>query len=635
MTGLTDGGLVDSVLDLASADPDLPEDAKYLVLAALDGDDALTDALAGERPRPREPSADPAPQPEPVGAYLRSITVAGFRGIGPERTLDLHPAAGLTIVAGRNGSGKSSFAEALEVALTGDSTRRKSLAEWQSGWTNLHRSEPRHIRVEIAEEGVGATTMGVVWPSGTDTFTDLESWIQRPGQQRQRGVAGLGWSRALELCSPLLPHEELGRLLTAPRNELYVQLEKILGLGRFGEAQQRLDLRHQAATEPDRRRREERTSLKKLLAAASDECAVEARRLLGKHTVDLEALRALVTGTTPAAAGTAAALAALSETTVPDPDAVRRLTGELRAAADAVPPGGGAAADLATRRGRLLREALDLHAAHGDRPCPVCGQGGLDPAWRASVEAELADGTLDELHAASEILAGRRAAVERLLDPISLPTAVPGVEISSLARARSAVQAFRSVPDDRRARADHLDATLAELVAALTALRVEVSAIVEARHDAWAPLATAVGRWVELAVRAGDTAARAELIGSACAWLRANVEQLRNEQLAPLAARTGEIWAALRQESNVDIRSVTLPNPVGRQKRVQIRASVDGVDTGAFGVMSTGELHAVTLALFLPRATRPESPFRFVVLDDPVQAMVAQVRILTDGPDEE
>ncbi len=37
--------------------------------------------------------------------------------------------------------------------------------------------------------------------------------------------------------------------------------------------------------------------------------------------------------------------------------------------------------------------------------------------------------------------------------------------------------------------------------------------------------------------------------------------------------------------------------------------------------MSQGELHALALALFLPRATIAESPFRFVVLDDPIQAM--------------
>lgn len=37
--------------------------------------------------------------------------------------------------------------------------------------------------------------------------------------------------------------------------------------------------------------------------------------------------------------------------------------------------------------------------------------------------------------------------------------------------------------------------------------------------------------------------------------------------------------------------------------------------------MSQGELHALALSLFFPRATLDESPFRFVVVDDPVQSM--------------
>ena len=37
--------------------------------------------------------------------------------------------------------------------------------------------------------------------------------------------------------------------------------------------------------------------------------------------------------------------------------------------------------------------------------------------------------------------------------------------------------------------------------------------------------------------------------------------------------------------------------------------------------MSQGELHSLALSLFLPRATLSESPFRFVVIDDPVQSM--------------
>ena len=49
--------------------------------------------------------------------------------------------------------------------------------------------------------------------------------------------------------------------------------------------------------------------------------------------------------------------------------------------------------------------------------------------------------------------------------------------------------------------------------------------------------------------------------------------------------------------------------------------TVDGQKNAALAVMSQGELNAIALSLFLPRATLPESPFRFVVVDDPVQSM--------------
>lgn len=56
-------------------------------------------------------------------------------------------------------------------------------------------------------------------------------------------------------------------------------------------------------------------------------------------------------------------------------------------------------------------------------------------------------------------------------------------------------------------------------------------------------------------------------------------------------------------------------------RRVTLQAAVDGAQAEAFGVMSQGELQALALAIFIPRATSPESPFRFMVLDDPIQAM--------------
>src|SRR5262249_54929404 len=63
------------------------------------------------------------------------------------------------------------------------------------------------------------------------------------------------------------------------------------------------------------------------------------------------------------------------------------------------------------------------------------------------------------------------------------------------------------------------------------------------------------------------------------------------------------------------------PTGGGPRRRVALEVTVDGVEGAALGVMSQGELHALALSLFVPRATLPESPFRFIVIDDPVQSM--------------
>src|SRR6185436_12973213 len=57
------------------------------------------------------------------------------------------------------------------------------------------------------------------------------------------------------------------------------------------------------------------------------------------------------------------------------------------------------------------------------------------------------------------------------------------------------------------------------------------------------------------------------------------------------------------------------------RRQVELKVTVDDVEGAALGVMSQGEQNALALSLFIPRATLPESPFRFVVIDDPVQSM--------------
>ena len=55
--------------------------------------------------------------------YLQTISVQGFRGIGKNIDINLDPVPGVTVISARNGVGKSSVSEAVELVLTGQITR--------------------------------------------------------------------------------------------------------------------------------------------------------------------------------------------------------------------------------------------------------------------------------------------------------------------------------------------------------------------------------------------------------------------------------------------------------------------------------------------------------------------------------
>ena len=117
--------LTAQVRDRVDADEQLDVEAGLLVLAALEGDAALDRALleeAGDLQAPPAAETDSTPTPA-RRAHLDTISVQGFRGIGAGCDLSINPGPGLTLVVGRNGSGKSSFAEALELLLTGENRR--------------------------------------------------------------------------------------------------------------------------------------------------------------------------------------------------------------------------------------------------------------------------------------------------------------------------------------------------------------------------------------------------------------------------------------------------------------------------------------------------------------------------------
>ena len=241
---MNDATLHDLVLARLDEETQPEDEWSALVLAALEGPEALRSLL--DEPPPPKPEdaldsgggegAGKAGPDKPATAFLRRITAQGFRGIGPQATLDLTPGPGLTLVVGRNGSGKSSFAEGLELLLTGDTYRWSQRSKvWRDGWRNLHHPQAA-LAAEFALEGeTGACTLAREWADGAE-LTDASTWAQVHGQPRT-GPEALGWETPLEAYRPFLSYNELGSLLDEGPSKLYDALSKVLGLDALVDAQ--------------------------------------------------------------------------------------------------------------------------------------------------------------------------------------------------------------------------------------------------------------------------------------------------------------------------------------------------------------------------------------------------------------
>jgi hypothetical protein len=136
----------------------------------------------------------------------------------------------------------------------------------------------------------------------------------------------------------------------------------------------------------------------------------------------------------------------------------------------------------------------------------------------------------------------------------------------------------------------------------------------------WAPLVADGRRWLQ--ARRGEEAdeSAARDLDAALEWLRVTSEALRAQRFAPIREQTLAFWNLLRQGSSVELANVELGGTATR-RRVDVAVSLEGTPGAALGVMSQGEVTSLALSLFLPRVLLPESPFGFVVLDDPVQSM--------------
>lgn len=606
----------------------LDRDARAVAHAALSGANALNEAVrlipaTADWPSPLEPAPQDA-DIERAHIYLTHISASGFRGVGERVDLPLTPTPGLVLVTGRNGSGKSSLAEACELSLSKSISRAARSPMWGEGLANLHNKDLKpQVEVGLQIDGVGEVVLACTLQQGDLASAEVTS----TSGDRQYDLNRHGWDDAVTRYRPLLTYGELAALASAKPSDLFDPINNIIGLDELTAADQLLV---KAGSEYGKPKKAAAAALKLLLTdlkAIDDPRAAELLAALTGRSPNIDAARAVLAGTGGSSTEMRRRLEAWTMQTHPKHGLATEAAAKLAVARDRVD----ALAESATGRLGRLADLLDLaiaHRDHDDGLCPICGKGQLDEAWlndarRRSREArDAASGVTaaaDELHRA-------RAAARRLVT--TTPDALLGLPVLDVDPRPAAVAwaALEGVFTDQsdsgardRAVIDSLPKAVARVAAEVDSLAAAAAAALAAQNTIWEPIAEQAIETLRALELVNPAELRVSAINAARSWLRELTIDLRQQRMTEFEAAATTIWKDLRQESNVSLDGISLSG-ANTRRQVQLDLTVDGTP-GPQSVLSQGELAALGLALFLPRSTAAESPFRFVVIDDPIQSM--------------
>lgn len=435
----------------------------------------------------------------PKVAYLSQLSVAGFRGIGQHAELNISPHPGLTIVYGANGSGKSSFAEALDVLFTGTTGRFAGRGgEWHSAQTNVHKPKSGYVRAVFALGAYEADVEPFV-RSWTDGGHLAGAYDETPTEH----MRALGWLDALDEFKPVLGYAELGPLLDEDAFGEVTDSE-------FADRRETLLARHI-----------------RLRAGISDP-------LLSSIQGAVQSNGAIV-----------------GQPFLPELTAWHRLS-------------------LArSRRGR--RQPMQIPTADG---LPV-----------------LLDQSRQKALAALAPLVGSK---QSLPHPYTLQW-----------------NAFFKLVE-KGEWSDKPNLFVRHMIAPLLDLWRAINEQNRYRDDRYRHVLPSARRYLGWTSR---THVYCEML----------IEEIYRVHLATLSQQVGDSWRRIRPGSSIQFHGIELRSVFETGQPPVLRAfldlALDGVRGVERGVLSQGELQSLALCLFLPTMMRPESPFGFAVIDDPVQVM--------------
>lgn len=604
---------------------DISDLGRLIVLLALAGDEeGVRSLLAGNHVIPPERSLDDDQRSGEV--FLESIRVEGFRGIGAQADLNLTPFPGLTVIVGRNGSGKSSFAEALEHLLTGRLQRlENATGAFRGGLRHVGWTGDVKMEAKFAVTGFdGGITRNRVLPVGANETALAQMPISvRDGHDLP--ISDLGWEEAARTWRPVLSTSEIAGLSREKPTEIATAVLEALSLEELVKAEDLLrQIEVQVANAVDR----VEAGCSELLAVMEghqDERAKQCQALL-RHAAwawDISAIEGLVSGESADSESPRKRLHAVRALALPTADEVDSLVSEVRAAADAQMEAATEHATHAESDAILLQHILERHAEYEDESCPLCGKGVLDRDWWTEAQERLADLSASASRLKEARQRTREAETDLRQALKQVPSELDGLPALDLnvATVVAAWKAWSAETEnlDAPALAKRFEERLPGVRSELARVQESVTRQLAMIDEAWSPVAKRLNQWTDEVQRVAPSQRRLPDLQAAAEWIARTSAAEQKARFEEIADAAEILWERLRAESVVSLKRLALG---GRQKqrKVGIETSING-DKAPLGVLSQGEMNAMALSLYLPRAFRSESPLRFVVIDDPAQGM--------------
>ncbi|WP_328383642.1 hypothetical protein OHQ88_14095 [Micromonospora zamorensis] len=547
--------------------------------------------------------------------YVRNVHVRGHIGVAEEAVdLPLKPTAGLTIVTARNGTGKTSIADGARHTLSSGTKR-----SYQVLANNIHY--PHRDIVATVSNG----------RRDIEIFCGADEVVQWRNADGSLSTPPSEWTEAFERYMPVLLYPEMSQVIQDPSN-LHAFLKDALELTALEELQALLKTDRDKGAVARRLVEAAHTSaLNGIVKAGQEELARMARDCGAFPDEEAQARIMVLTETLPE---TAPPPLGLPDTwAVDDGLRVRAVNALVRLDNAVGSDAAGANALLA-----VLQKALALGDARLDDlrdrdVCPVCGTAGHEWMRRASEDA-------DRLRTATRELRNATAAAATALRDLgrSFPTALPESLRRALTRMSDPATELRIRQWDRLVRLATDFTTMTPSVASLNEALGESADLVGwyakvrddllARRDdviaAQATVRAHIGSWMDVRSQERPALTRLAVAERLDRKVDRWIRTAREDIFAPIGEEVMGLWSVLNPDADLKLTGISLTGGTKMRRSVALDL-VDGdvalpAGKNSSAILSTGQRNALSLATYLPRAIQPESPFGFLILDDPIHA---------------